>query len=443
MALFILGAAVIAVIASFARTPDASACGGPPPRPLRALYLESDRIVVAHIGETVPMEISFEAYYRKTTLKTTLYVTSTLKGEGDHYTLYVYHDNWVFSGDVEQQDAQAKRNDFSGYTPDDTLLVFLQRRKDGEDYEMADATYCVKKLTDADLKIYTQRIEELAAIMLDAEPDNARLVEWLVRCAEEPATRWEGAYELAATNRALYDRSDEAKESEDESGAEAVATDASEENIGGEDANGAGAEPGITDNAAETTVEDGAAGEDNAVENKLEEVTAVEQPVEEKIAARRFWLDSPEFAKLLTDEQKTRLADALFSAKTLGDNEAILIEIVKHGDDPRLVPFILAYLHTVVEEPPYMAQEMLTLVAEKLNNKSLIELAQRYCENALYYDPEESSGDSAVAEAQEAGDTGQQVEPDPEEKALRGTSVQKRSARLKRFLASADNAPAK
>jgi hypothetical protein len=447
-ALLIPGVAAIVALASFALTPKTAACPGPPPRPLRTLYLESDRIVVAHIGETIPLETSFEDNYRKTSLKTTLHVTSTLKGEGDHYTVYVYHENWVWAGEVEQQEAQEKQHQFSDYKPDDTLLVFLTRRKEGKGYEVSDTTYAVKKLNDADLKIYTQRIEELAAIMQDEQPDNERLVEWLVRCVEEPATRWEGAYELVISNSALYDRSD-ADNSNAEAQAETEANGESSGNMGGTDVNVAGVSPVIINAAdeaaaevvAETSIQVDAASESNATVSKLEDVSVtVEQPVEEKIAARRFSLDSPDFIKLLTVEQKRRLADALFSVKDVSYNEILLIELVKHWDEPRLVPFLLAYLHTVIEEPPYTVQDLVTLVAEKLDNQPLTNLARGYCENAAYYDAEENS--DANAAVQDAGDEAQQQQVDPEEKALRGTSTQKRSARLKRFLASAESLPA-
>jgi hypothetical protein len=451
-ALFILGIAAVLALASFALTPETAACGGPPPRPLRTLYLESDRIVVAHIGETIPLETSFEDNYRKTSLKTTLYVTSTLKGEGDHYTVYIYHENWDWAGAAEQQ-GQENQHQFSEYKPDDTLLVFLIRRKEGKGYEVSDTTYAVKKLNDADLKIYTQRIEELAAIMQDEQPDNERLVEWLVRCVEEPATRWEGAYELVISSSALYDRGD--ADSNAEAQAETEANGESSGNTGGGDANVAGVGPAIISAADEssgevivvTSIEADAANDQSDAVSKLKSFSVTieqpveEKPVEEKIAARRFTLDSPDFIKLLTVEQKRRLADALFSVKDVSYNEMMLVELVKHWDEPRLVPFLLTYLHTVIEEPPYTVQDLVTLLAEKLDNQPLTNLAHSYCENAAYYDPEENS--DANAAVQDAGDEAQQQQVDPEEKALRGTSTQKRSARLKRFLASADSLPAR
>lgn len=442
----IVGLTILALLASLAPTQKVAACGGPPPRPLRVLYLESDRIVVAHVGETIPLSVSFEytasGNYRKYAMKTTLHVTSTIKGEGDHYTINVYHDRWVWS-DPESQEGQSEQHDFSEYKSDDTLLVFLQLCKDGEGYRVSDTTYAIKKLSDDDLKTYIQRINELAEIMQPEQPDNGRLVEWLVRCAEEPATRWEGAFELANSNSAMYDR-DESEASEEQSQESGETAAEETPNVDGSDAATVEASVPVTtndsDGAIEMTAEEMNATGDN-VEQAVDMTEVVEHPLEEKIAAKSFMLNNSEFVKLLTVEQKNRLAEALFKTKVIEYNEYYLLELIKHWDEPRLVPFLISYLHTVTDDPPYMAQSMVALVAEKLNNKDLIALAEYYSENAAYGDePDESNNDAPDADAQADMSEIQKANA-REEKALHGTRTQKRSARLRRFLASADSAP--
>ena len=44
--------------------------------------------------------------------------------------------------------------------------------------------------------IYVDRIKELNSIFENGEADSAKIAAWLVRCAELPATRWDGTHEL-------------------------------------------------------------------------------------------------------------------------------------------------------------------------------------------------------------------------------------------------------
>src|SRR5262249_28146899 len=67
-------------------------------------------------------------------------------------------------------------------------------------YEIEDASYSVKKLSETALQSYQQRIEELRVIEGTGKGAQEDIVEWLVRCAENPATRWEGAFEIENTS---------------------------------------------------------------------------------------------------------------------------------------------------------------------------------------------------------------------------------------------------
>ena len=83
------------------------------------------------------------------------------------------------------------------YRPQTNALVFLERDDEGRFFTYA-LSYGAKTLGDEGLEVYVERVREQLAIERiedETEKRNAQ-VEWLVRCAEHPATRWEGAYEL-------------------------------------------------------------------------------------------------------------------------------------------------------------------------------------------------------------------------------------------------------
>ena len=78
------------------------------------------------------------------------------------------------------------------------VLAFLDRTKEGG-YSTHALTYGAKELDEAAMKTYLVRVKEQLAI-LAIEDESARRqaqVEWLVKCCEDAATRWEGAFDLA------------------------------------------------------------------------------------------------------------------------------------------------------------------------------------------------------------------------------------------------------
>jgi len=81
--------------------------------------------------------------------------------------------------------------------PGDRVLLFLNKNDDSGDLELADYSDGLKKMTPEKLSAYEPRIRELNDIFSKDEPSYSELVAWIVRCAEDPETRWEGTYELA------------------------------------------------------------------------------------------------------------------------------------------------------------------------------------------------------------------------------------------------------
>lgn len=427
--LLAMTAALAAVLVSLVSTETGSACGGPPPKPLRALYTESDLVVVARVGRTVPVEMvpvdgqPLKVYLMRTSLR----VNSTVKGQGNHGVIPLYHLSW------QSDDAAETLNQFGEYGDADKLLFFLKRRADGEGYEEADSSYGVKKLSDADLRVYVERMNELALILQQEKPDPARIMEWIVRCAEEPATRWEGLYELLSSKYAAQSIEDEEKEKEKAAAAEGEAAE-----DGGEEAGGAAGEASLNhggppaEGAAEAEAAEAEGGEANT-DPRLGKVLNTRET---------FYTPDPELVGLLTAEQKKRLADLLFNADQLPDGATTLIELVKDWHDPRFVPFALARLRSFGDEPPPIAADLMTALAESLGDEGLMRLAASYSEKSTYYDEEAEEDVATVTSERGESPAEEEAEEDPAEKAfeesLVGNSAQKRKLRLHRFIARAE-----
>src|SRR5262249_21666665 len=75
------------------------------------------------------------------------------------------------------------------------VLLFLKKNESGEYYTHT-PSYGAKTLELPQIEVYKKRIQEMQRIM--THPDGLdkylETVEWLVACAENEATRWEGVY---------------------------------------------------------------------------------------------------------------------------------------------------------------------------------------------------------------------------------------------------------
>lgn len=314
-------------------------------RPLRLLYTESDSIVTARVGKSVVVKKE----ENNSLMKTALDVSATIKSDRKQSVIYVYHWGW---GEDKKFPG--------GHTTGDKLLVFLKRSEQYKGYEIFDPNYGVKKLSDDELNVYRQRIEELAAISKQAKPDTAAIVEWLVCCAEQPATRWEGATELA---RNAEQANDDAKDADD---TDEVSTEAVEPN--------------------------------NEVDSDAN------------------------FAALLTDQQKDRLKAALYNTAEIKDDDMPLIELVQHWKDKQLTPYLVSQLRHIEADPPQIAESIINTIAELLNDEEINNLANEYRENASYEDLDEQA-DAAAGEPEAADDEDVDTEKIDAARAKQGRSA--------------------
>lgn len=391
---FLMVSAIVsaAIIVALSNVTSTLSCPEPPPQPLRQLYLTSARIVIARVGKSEVLASDTangeEGESGLSRLKTALLVSRTLKG--DHQpVVYVNHYGYADNKDK-----------LSSAASDENLLVFLER-VDGVDDYYVDMNYGLKTLPESDLKIYVSRIEELSSIMSAANPRDADIVEWLVRCAEEPATRWEGTYDLAMSQYMLDEYENQNSAPVDE--------------------------PSLSDPSADASVE---------VEGTDETVSVVTKRFEPEYSRRT------DLAKLLTTEHKYRLTTALVGNTNVGDADYYLLDLVKRWDDPRLVPHLLTLLDLASKpgdiEPnsTYYLQNIMRIVADKLGNDALKALAEKFSSDEYAqiesYDQEEQSG-AASLEDSETNSDGESAEI--------ASAIQRRNAELQYFVTLALSTP--
>lgn len=382
VALSIVVGGVILLVSSFV-TPTLS-CPGPPPQPLRLLYIQSQSIVIARVGKSEITKVENldgdDSDAQISHLKTALLVSSTLKGEPQP-VVYVNHTMYR---DFKDQ--------LSSMAGDENLLVFLNKVEGMDGYEV-DMNFGLKKLPDADLDVYVSRIEELGSIMKSGNPGDAEIVEWLVRCAEEPATRWDGTYELLMSHYVMEQPADE--------------------------------------NSPPDVIEE---SENKPAETQVENEGANEI----QVSVEGYGYAAPvtaSFAKLLTTEQKYRLTTALINNKEMTNSDYSLLDLVQRWDDPRLVPYLLAQLDLISrpgqneEMGYYFTENLMTIVADKLGDEALKATVKRF--NGNFYEQAESyEGEDESSEQNE-----KVAETNPEQEAAdEAAAVQRRSTELQHFV---------
>jgi hypothetical protein len=153
-----------------------------PPQTLRMLTRGSDLIVTARVERVtlVKGEDGFNTGIAR------LNILSVLKGgEGSENVDVYYEPDMVCPAPPHYEEGA-------------TVLAFLRRSQDSPGYFTVGLSYGAKSLNNRGIEVYSARIRELIEIEEQTDPNarRERLVEWLVRCAEETATRWEGVYDL-------------------------------------------------------------------------------------------------------------------------------------------------------------------------------------------------------------------------------------------------------
>ncbi|HEU4389315.1 MAG TPA: carboxypeptidase-like regulatory domain-containing protein [Blastocatellia bacterium] len=301
---------------------------------LRTLYSESDLVLVARVGKSVLAE----KLNAGSLMKTTLDVSAVAKGNVSRSTVRVYH--LVLDGDQ------------SSFMRGDNLLVFLKHRFDDrsqplDGYEVDSERYGVKKLDDDGLSAYLEMINELAALLPAQAGSAPHIIDWIVRCAENPATRPEGLMEL-------------------------------EQSLGSFNksvAPASGDSPNETEKSA------------RAAESAGLESSGADRPD-----------DSDRLANSLSQGQKERLMAALLRIERLTERDLPFIDIVSEWRDPRLVRFLLSQLRSTPATSWDLVEGLIRSTADAVDDDDLSDVAGDLIDSLTDHSEQES--DKSVEETE-------------------------------------------
>lgn len=157
------------------------------PRPLRKLVMESQAIIIGDVIQVYrkdPDKKKKNVYSSEYTVAR-IVVKETLQGKVKNDTIEVpFEPNMICPAPAM-------------YYEKTTVLAFLDVEK-GK-YSTHALSYGAKTLDSIGLKTYRMRIKEIRDIlaMTDKPAQRNATIEWLVTCAEDPVTRWEGVFELS------------------------------------------------------------------------------------------------------------------------------------------------------------------------------------------------------------------------------------------------------
>ena len=153
------------------------------PRPLRKLIIESEYIVIGHVKEV------YDRKGRRNSFASAIArieVREVLKGSIKSILIEVpYEPNMICPAPPR-------------YKAGSEVVVFLDKGEKGM-FETHALSYGVREVTLPDIAVYRDRIREMQQILAIADTDQQffETTEWLVKCAEHEATRWDGVYELS------------------------------------------------------------------------------------------------------------------------------------------------------------------------------------------------------------------------------------------------------
>ncbi len=154
------------------------------PHPLRLLISESPYIVYADVVAIAPLSDTIEWLDDKAIL----FVRDIYQGEVVKDTIEVHFSpNMICPAPAR-------------YKAGTSVLAFLYKDDSLDFYETYALSYGCKEINaPEEIAVYKTRIREMQDInrMQDSIARNSKIKDWLIACAVNPYTRWEGVYELS------------------------------------------------------------------------------------------------------------------------------------------------------------------------------------------------------------------------------------------------------
>jgi len=381
-------------------------CPEEPPSTLLSLFKRSDAVYIGKFDKTADGEVTRTDEDSKTvSVSEHFSISNTVKGESRKFFVRTY-DAYRYTGsaaaEVETPDAEEVSADqipeveapeeefeddsYRSLKPGDNVMLFLRYVEEGDGEEgvkkgkrVLDLTHYrdgIKRLEDTELSSYEARVKELKGILSKKNGNDADVLNWLIRCIDDPVTRWEGAFELHSSFQNL-DWKERRKAEEQESAAD---------------------EAGAENESADEVVEEEIAEEDDEFDNSV-------------------------YAGLLTDAQKTQLMSIAISSKSAKadektsvrrdrDGDRVLFDVVKRWGDSKLAAAMLDRLRGTGEDN-YEKHNWMSSIAEVLKDKELSSISEKFS-NATYQDDDEEFDDTKDKVEDEVID-GPAVEPEESE----------------------------
>jgi len=381
--ILISGCAVVVLLLSMLLLPQTAAarrCPVKEPETLLSLYQSSDSIYVAAFDRIADESIVEQNEdYTAVEISKHFTIISTLKGETRKFLVlkdrdYRYPQTYDEEGPEYEEEVPAVLKN------GDQVLLFIDNGDEDEGPRLADYRDGLKRLETREMGVYESRIRELHSIFSAKKVNENEILEWLLRCAEDPATLWEASFELLSSFESAEwaeRRAERLKELKE-------------------------------------LKERGELADEDEI-NVLDDVDEEDEPGE-----MRFF-DTSILPKMLTDHHKQRLANILFAStveegeredaeereEVRGERE--LIELVKRWGDERLVPFLLDRLRAG-SQGDWEAASTMEMVGELLDDDQVKAAAEQYSEIAGEDDDEVVSADADSEEVDKESEEGPENE---------------------------------
>jgi hypothetical protein len=152
------------------------------PRPLRKLVMESEYIIVGFVSKIYDKKKEKNNWDTKVAK---IEILERLQGNIKENTIEIsFNPNMICPSPDQYYDS--------------TFVISFLNKIDGKYYTCA-LSYGAKTLKQNEIEIYKQRILEIQSLLKikDKNKQYQEIVEWLVKCAENETTRWEGVFELS------------------------------------------------------------------------------------------------------------------------------------------------------------------------------------------------------------------------------------------------------
>lgn len=161
-------------------------------RPLRQLVIESQYIIVGYVIKIYDKENNIKEINGKTIIRfgpkiAQIAVLENLQGQIKKDTIEIEFNTCMICPEPDR------------YLDKTYMISFIDKNKDGK-FKTHALSYGAKTLKSNEIKIYKKRISEIQQILKikDENTQFDKTVEWLLKCAENPVTRWEGVTELSS-----------------------------------------------------------------------------------------------------------------------------------------------------------------------------------------------------------------------------------------------------